>query len=49
MDSLEKNQVFISSTYTDLIEGRQKVVEAVLNYEHIPTGMELFKNGPTIN
>ncbi|MBC1493520.1 DUF4062 domain-containing protein [Listeria booriae] len=42
-----KLQVFISSTYTDLIEERQKVVEAVLNAGHIPAGMELFKAGAT--
>ena len=38
-------QVFISSTYTDLIEERQKAVEAILNAGHIPAGMELFKAG----
>lgn len=38
-------QVFISSTYTDLIEERQAAVEAVLNAGHIPAGMELFKSG----
>lgn len=39
----KKYQVFISSTYTDLIEERQAVIEAVLNAEHIPAGMEAFK------
>lgn len=43
----KKYQVFISSTYKDLIEERQEVVEAVLNAGHIPAGMELFKAGPT--
>lgn len=43
----KKYQVFISSTYTDLIIERQEVVEAVLNAGHIPAGMELFKAGPT--
>ncbi|MFT0803253.1 DUF4062 domain-containing protein [Bacillus swezeyi] len=38
-------QVFISSTYADLIEERQAAVEAVLNAGHIPAGMELFKSG----
>lgn len=42
----KKYQVFISSTYKDLIEERQKVVEAILNAGHIPAGMELFKSGP---
>ena len=41
----KKYQVFISSTYTDLIEERQKVVEAILNAGHIPAGMELFHAG----
>ncbi len=38
-------QVFISSTYTDLIEERQHAVQAVLDANHIPAGMELFKAG----
>lgn len=41
----KKYQVFISSTYTDLIEERQKAVEAILNAGHIPAGMELFNAG----
>lgn len=41
----KKFQVFISSTYLDLKEERQKVVEAVLNAGHIPAGMELFHAG----
>lgn len=40
-----KYQVFISSTYTDLIEDRQIAVQAVLDAGHIPAGMELFKSG----
>lgn len=40
-----KLQIFISSTYTDLIEERQEAVEAILNAGHIPAGMELFKAG----
>ncbi|HEY0826992.1 MAG TPA: DUF4062 domain-containing protein [Bacilli bacterium] len=39
----KKLQVFISSTYSDLIEERQAAVEAILNAGHIPAGMELFK------
>ncbi|ELB2151022.1 DUF4062 domain-containing protein [Vibrio parahaemolyticus] len=35
-------QVFISSTYLDLIEERQAAVSAVLKSGHIPAGMELF-------
>lgn len=41
----KKLQVFVSSTYTDLIEERQAAVEAILDAEHIPAGMELFKAG----
>lgn len=41
----KKLQVFISSTYTDLIEERQAAVEAVLSAGHIPAGMELFTAG----
>lgn len=41
----KKYQVFISSTFLDLKEERQKVVEAVLNAGHIPAGMELFHAG----
>lgn len=38
----KKLQVFISSTYLDLIEERQIAVEAILQSRHIPAGMELF-------
>ncbi|QIW80009.1 DUF4062 domain-containing protein [Bacillus tequilensis] len=41
----KKFQVFVSSTYTDLVEERQVAVEAILNAGHIPAGMELFKAG----
>jgi hypothetical protein len=41
----KKLQVFISSTFIDLIEERQSAVEAVLSSGHIPAGMELFKAG----
>lgn len=37
-----KLQVFISSTFTDLIEERQAAVSAILKAGHIPAGMELF-------
>jgi len=39
----KKLQVFISSTYKDLVDERQSAVEAILNAGHIPAGMELFK------
>lgn len=44
-DSRKKLQVFVSSTYTDLIKERQAAVEAILTAGHIPAGMELFTAG----
>lgn len=41
----KKLQVFVSSTYTDLIEERQAAVEAILSSGNIPAGMELFAAG----
>jgi hypothetical protein len=41
----KKLQVFISSTYTDLLDERQAAVAAVLKAGHIPAGMELFSAG----
>lgn len=38
----KKYQVFISSTYTDLVEARRKVRDAILQMYHFPVGMELF-------
>lgn len=38
-------QVFVSSTYSDLIQERQAAVEAILTSGHIPAGMELFTAG----
>jgi|SRR5215467_5946303 len=35
-------QVFISSTYRDLEQERQKVLQAVLEMKAFPSGMELF-------
>lgn len=40
-----KLQVFISSTFTDLIAERQAAVSAILKAGHIPAGMELFTSG----
>lgn len=43
MSGLDKRyQVFISSTYEDLIEERQAVMHALLELDCIPSGMELF-------
>jgi hypothetical protein len=41
----KKLQIFVSSTYTDLIEERQAAVSAILKAGHIPAGMELFTAG----
>jgi len=38
-----KYQIFISSTYKDLIEERDAVTAAILKIGHIPIGMEMFK------
>jgi hypothetical protein len=40
-----KLQVFVSSTYSDLIDERQAAVAAILKAGHIPAGMELFTAG----
>ena len=42
IDMDKRYQVFISSTYTDLIEERQQVMQILLQMDCIPTGMELF-------
>ena len=38
----KRYQVFISSTFRDLIEERQGVLRVVLELDHMPAGMELF-------
>jgi hypothetical protein len=38
----KKYQVFVSSTYKDLIDERQKVIEALLGKNCFPVGMEYF-------
>ena len=35
-------QVFVSSTFTDLVEERRAVMQALLELDCIPAGMELF-------
>jgi Domain of unknown function (DUF4062) len=35
-------QVFVSSTYTDLVDERREVIQALLELDCIPAGMELF-------
>lgn len=38
----KKYQVFISSTYSDLIEERRKILDVLLSADCIPAGMEAF-------
>ncbi|HBV3386151.1 DUF4062 domain-containing protein [Klebsiella pneumoniae] len=38
----KKYQVFVSSTYVDLIDARKKIIETVLSLYHFPVGMEMF-------
>ena len=41
-NSKKKYQVFVSSTYEDLKEERKEVMQALLELDCIPSGMELF-------
>lgn len=41
----KKYQIFISSTYTDLIEVRKKIQETILSMYQFPIGMEMFSAG----
>lgn len=38
----KRYQVFVSSTYKDLIDERRAVINEIMNLECIPSGMELF-------
>ncbi|MCT4708358.1 DUF4062 domain-containing protein [Enterobacteriaceae bacterium H16N7] len=42
MNTPKRYQIFISSTYSDLIETRKKISEHILSMNHIPAGMEMF-------
>jgi len=42
MALLKRYQVFLSSTYEDLQQERQRVIQALLELDCIPSGMELF-------
>ncbi len=42
MNPEKRYQVFMSSTFRDLIEERQAALQAVLELDHMPAGMELF-------
>ena len=38
----KRYQVFVSSTYADLKQERQKVIQALMEMDCIPAGMEIF-------
>ncbi|HJV93592.1 MAG TPA: DUF4062 domain-containing protein, partial [Azonexus sp.] len=38
----KRYQVFVSSTYADLKDERQSVIQALMEMDCIPAGMELF-------
>jgi hypothetical protein len=38
----KRYQVFVSSTYKDLTEERAAVIQAILDLDHLPAGMEMF-------
>ncbi|WP_296639720.1 DUF4062 domain-containing protein [Roseinatronobacter sp.] len=40
--SQKKYQVFVSSTFRDLVDERQDAIRNILDLKHIPAGMELF-------
>lgn len=42
MTATKRYQVFVSSTFADLKEERQEVIQALLELDCIPSGMELF-------
>ncbi len=41
----KKYQIFVSSTYKDLVEERNEVIATCLRMGHIPVGMEMFNAG----
>ncbi len=42
----KKYQIFVSSTFKDLVEERQSIMRAILDMGHIPSGMEYFSASP---
>ena len=38
----KRYQIFISSTYSDLLEERRAVMDAILDLKCFPSGMEMF-------
>jgi hypothetical protein len=43
----KKYQVFVSSTFRDLVDERQDAIRSILDLGHIPAGMELFPAADT--
>lgn len=43
----QRYQVFISSTFVDLVDERREVMQALLEMDCLPAGMELFPAGDT--
>lgn len=43
----KKYQIFVSSTFTDLVDERQDAIRTILDLGHIPAGMELFPAADT--
>lgn len=43
----KKYQVFVSSTFRDLVDERQDTIRSILDLGHIPAGMELFPAADT--
>lgn len=41
----KKLQIFVSSTYKDMLEEREAAIETILQTHNIPAGMELFSSG----
>ena len=44
MKQIVKYQVFISSTFKDLVQEREKLMMSLLSSKYIPCGMELFSS-----
>ena len=44
MPQMTKYQVFISSTYKDLIPARESLIMSLLSSKYIPCGMEIFSS-----
>ena len=49
MSQMTKYQVFISSTYKDLISARESLIMSLLSSKYIPCGMEFFRQVVTVS